>query len=400
LVLSLDSADVIIGDTLRLTAVARDANGEPVPGIALVWSSTDPSVATVSADGLVTAVDVGEADIEVDIAGASQAQTSTDTEMAVAALGQYRGRSRFKMISVPKVVITPGDRDADVSETISYSVRVTDARGRDLPNWTGTQWSSFDPSVATIDAVSGVATTLADGTTQIIVAATVKGGQYRSTVVLRVSVCGGVLAVTAWDAELDVSWKTSGSAAANLTFSIDQFSIANAHLTRVAGTAGISTVWEGTVSGAGHINNSEVVGELRATETTVATGTLINPPGPNPVALFVFRLGSTCRFILDYREVMEWRSENTGPGSGPPQTFTTEFGRAKVASDALGPKPSGGWQIAASNRPLPIVFDALAGTLDETGYFPRTAIGLLVAQGSLFPGQAGTATFTYSLIAR
>jgi hypothetical protein len=302
------------------------------------------------------------------------------------------------MISVPKVIITPGDRDADVNETIQYSVRVTDARGRDLPSWTATQWSSFDPSVATIDAASGMATALADGTTQIIVAATVKGGQYRSTVVLRVSVCGGVLAVTAWDAELDVSWKTSGSAAANFTFSIDQSSIANAHLTRVQSDASAS-VWEGTVSGAGHINNSELIVEERTTETTVATGTLINPPGPNPVALYVIRLGNTCSFILDYREVMEWRSETTGPLPAPPHTFTSEIGRAKVV-EALGPKPSEGWQIAASNRTLPIVFDALAGTIDETGYFPRTAIGLLVAQGLLFPGQAGTATFTYSLIAR
>jgi hypothetical protein len=306
------------------------------------------------------------------------------------------------MISVPKVVITPGDRDADVNETIQYSVRVTDARDRDLPSWTATQWSSFDPSVATIDAASGSARALADGTTQIIVAATVRGNQYRRTVVLRVSVCGSALAVTAWDAELDVSWKTSGSAPGSegsLAFSIDQLSIANAHLIRVQSDA-VASVWEGTLSGAGHINNSEVVGELRATETTVATGTLINPPGPKPVSLYVIRTGNTCSFILDYQEVMEWRSVATGPGAPPPQTFTSEIGRAKVVNEALGPKPSGGWQIAASNRTLPIVFDALAGTIDETGYFPRTAIGLLVAQGSLFPGQAGTATFTYSLIAR
>src|SRR5690606_21453318 len=42
-----------IGDTIQFTAVAKDANGHPVPGAAITWSSSNPSVASVNALGLV-----------------------------------------------------------------------------------------------------------------------------------------------------------------------------------------------------------------------------------------------------------------------------------------------------------------------------------------------------------
>lgn len=101
LVLNLESADVTIGDTLRLIAIATDAQGLPVPGVALVWSSTNPSVATVSPDGLVTAVAEGEADIEVDIAGASNALASRSGALMNLAESQaQRGKSRAKVIVV------------------------------------------------------------------------------------------------------------------------------------------------------------------------------------------------------------------------------------------------------------------------------------------------------------
>ena len=52
---------VAVGDTLRLSATAFDANGHPVVGAAFAWSSSDPSVATVDASGLVRGVAEGAA---------------------------------------------------------------------------------------------------------------------------------------------------------------------------------------------------------------------------------------------------------------------------------------------------------------------------------------------------
>ena len=48
-----------VGDTLRLAASTRDAGGSPLVGRVVAWSSDAPTVATVSATGLVTALSPG-----------------------------------------------------------------------------------------------------------------------------------------------------------------------------------------------------------------------------------------------------------------------------------------------------------------------------------------------------
>ena len=54
-------ADTLLpGDTLRLTAVATDANGHPIASAGFAWSSSDTLVATVDTSGLVTARGSGE----------------------------------------------------------------------------------------------------------------------------------------------------------------------------------------------------------------------------------------------------------------------------------------------------------------------------------------------------
>ena len=54
---------LVVGDTLRLSAVATDANGHAVAGAEFVWASSDTLVATVEATGLVTGVAAGVAEI-------------------------------------------------------------------------------------------------------------------------------------------------------------------------------------------------------------------------------------------------------------------------------------------------------------------------------------------------
>ncbi|MGH7546987.1 MAG: Ig-like domain-containing protein [Gemmatimonadales bacterium] len=57
------SASVLEGQTVQLTAMPRDANGNPLSGRAVTWASGNPAVATVSASGLVTGVAAGSATI-------------------------------------------------------------------------------------------------------------------------------------------------------------------------------------------------------------------------------------------------------------------------------------------------------------------------------------------------
>src|SRR5207245_1873097 len=56
-------ATVFVGQTVQLAATPKDAGGNVLSGRAIAWSTGDPSVATVSQQGLVTGVAPGAATI-------------------------------------------------------------------------------------------------------------------------------------------------------------------------------------------------------------------------------------------------------------------------------------------------------------------------------------------------
>ncbi len=58
-----------IGETVHLAATVLDRNEQPVGGAAVSWTSSDPGVATVDEEGLVTAVDIGDARITASSSG-------------------------------------------------------------------------------------------------------------------------------------------------------------------------------------------------------------------------------------------------------------------------------------------------------------------------------------------
>lgn len=69
-----------VGQTLQLAATALDQNGNPVEGRTFEWTTETPLVATVSADGVVTAVSPGPALIRAGTDGVTGALGLTITE--------------------------------------------------------------------------------------------------------------------------------------------------------------------------------------------------------------------------------------------------------------------------------------------------------------------------------
>ncbi len=65
-------------DTVRLTAIVRDQNGEAVPDVPVVWSRSDSFVARLSEDGLVTADEPGQVLVQ-----ASAATVTAETSIVV-----------------------------------------------------------------------------------------------------------------------------------------------------------------------------------------------------------------------------------------------------------------------------------------------------------------------------
>jgi hypothetical protein len=72
-------AAIVNGDSLRLTAVVVDSQGDTIPSPTVAWSSSSPSVAQVSATGMVRGMSVGTAHIRATYQG------KTDSTAAVVA---------------------------------------------------------------------------------------------------------------------------------------------------------------------------------------------------------------------------------------------------------------------------------------------------------------------------
>jgi parallel beta-helix repeat protein len=73
--ISPDSASAGVGATAQFRATARDASGAEVSGQTVIWTSTDNTVATVSASGLATGIKAGTVRVIADVGGARDSAT-------------------------------------------------------------------------------------------------------------------------------------------------------------------------------------------------------------------------------------------------------------------------------------------------------------------------------------
>jgi uncharacterized protein YjdB len=176
------SDTVVVGETVTLTATPRAAGGAPVEGASVSWSSRDPDIATVDADGEVTGVAPGEVVVDATSQGVGGSATVVVRPRPVAV-----------------VQVSPSTDTVRVDEQVTLSVAVLDDQGAESE--AAVSWSSDDPSVATVTGVAAAAGSgagpgrgaaqsgtavvdgIAPGTT--IVRATAQGVEGTATVVVR-----------------------------------------------------------------------------------------------------------------------------------------------------------------------------------------------------------------------
>ena len=157
---------LVVGDTVRLSAAAADANGYPVAVPAFAWTSSDASVAAVDSTGLVTGVGEGAATITA-VAGSAGGTAAITVERAA---------------PVPAAV-TVAPMSAELTAlggTVLLSAEVRDQYGAAMPAAAVT-WSTSDRSVAAVDA-SGLVTAAGNGTATITAASGSASGTAAVTV--------------------------------------------------------------------------------------------------------------------------------------------------------------------------------------------------------------------------
>ena len=142
-----------VGETVQLTATVVDQNGQTMTGVALNWASSDASVATVDAAGVVTAVWNGSASIAVAVAGGGpSASVAVTVAQQVAEIG---------LSPTPRVFRA-------LADTLRLSAEGLDSNGNPVAD-ADFDWSSTDASVVTVDG-TGLVTAVSNGTASISVA--------------------------------------------------------------------------------------------------------------------------------------------------------------------------------------------------------------------------------------
>lgn len=146
---TLSAGTVVAGQTVTASAAGLDQFGASIATGAVTWSSSTPSIATVSASGLVTGVAAGSVQITGSAGGKSGSATLT--------------------VTVPPVIgvtVTPASANLTVGQTQQLTATPRDAAGNVLNGRTVT-WTTSDASRATVSA-NGLVTAVSAGTASIV----------------------------------------------------------------------------------------------------------------------------------------------------------------------------------------------------------------------------------------
>ena len=148
------SATIAVSSSITLQAEALDASGAPVLGRPITWTSSNETIAIVSATGIVAGIAPGSVTISAAIDGRTGTAAITVSPQAV-----------------ETVAITPEVDTINVGRRLTLRATPFDARNTPLVN-RAIAWTSSDPSIATVSS-SGEVLALSVGTVRI--RATVEG---------------------------------------------------------------------------------------------------------------------------------------------------------------------------------------------------------------------------------
>ena len=133
---------VVVGQETQLSATPQDSAGNALTGVAIIWSSADPTTATIDQTGTASGKKAGVVTITA-TSGTVSASTSLTVQGA----------------SANAVTLSPQSSSLIVGQTLTVTAVVTDASGSPLPNAT-VVFSSGAPGAATITATGALTATV------------------------------------------------------------------------------------------------------------------------------------------------------------------------------------------------------------------------------------------------
>jgi serine/threonine-protein kinase len=150
-----------VGEAFQLQTVGRDASGNTLEDLGIVWESGNPAVATVSPQGVVTASGAGLAELTARYDTQSVTVTLRAVAAPIAPTPPTAAPARSRPPPVATLELPRGTREALVGDRFQLRVVVRDPSGRELAG-RPIRWSSDRPAVATVDQ-GGSVTALREG---------------------------------------------------------------------------------------------------------------------------------------------------------------------------------------------------------------------------------------------
>jgi len=420
----LAKSSMLEGETTNATATTKDANGSVLSGRAISWASSDPTVATVTQAGVITAVKAGATSVSASSEGRSG--TATVTVMAV---------------PVATVSVSLAASSLIVGATTQATASVKDANGSILPGRAVT-WSSDLPSIATVNAI-GFVSAVSPGLANIT--ATSEGHSGSAPIMVMAPSIASIT-VTLGSSTLATGSRTQATATAKdadgnilagktLTLSSDNASVATVTPQGVVtgvtpGTANITATGEG-VTGAAAITVAVSAGFGSSAEKIriVDIGTTFAPTlsGSNASATtFISRATSVATVngqgtITGVGEGQGWIAA-TAPGFAPDSVyvivprnstgpllrgdltnFNVQAGATIVVNVILDTRstPIGGAELSVGYTTNPIVFQSIniVGTGSPSPLITSVQQGVFrisLASGSPLSGQLAFLKFTFT----
>jgi uncharacterized protein YjdB len=164
---------IAAGTSAPFQALAYDAAGTSLSGRATVWATSNPAVATVDANGTVTAVAVGSATITATSEGKTGSGTVTVPTPTTPTTPPTTSPTTPTAGPAHHVVISPSIATIMLSDTITLTARVYDANNVELAGQTIT-WKSSKSTIATVSSTGSLTaqvTAKKTGTTNITASA-------------------------------------------------------------------------------------------------------------------------------------------------------------------------------------------------------------------------------------
>ena len=422
------SQTIAMGQTAQFTATGTIGHGNNHPSsqqdvtAQATWSSSAPSVATVSSSGLATAVAAGTTTITATMNGYTGVVSSSATLTVTATGGGGTVSGTVTSISVipnAQTVASPGGTSQFIPIGTT-SAGVTEDLAGDVA------WSSSSIQIATVNASSGLATAVGQGTATITALYVNPGGSTitgSATFTVSAGTTEKFTALTILPSTQTVS--ASGQtgnfiALATLGSSGLQEDVTNSpELTWSSSIPTIATITSGLASGNGiaagvSAGNSTITAELTNPDGSVVTATasvtVTLTPAPEPLlsltiipsTITVGNLQDTGNFLAigtystpptvrDLTNSVTWLSSapnvfpvstnSTPPNPGAPGGIVTAYGNgsATIIAEATDPT-TGSIQTATASFNCPLALPNPNGDPPTPGtcYPGSQASGLLV----------------------